>query len=65
MLQGQCDPTLMVPRRRAGYEENRRLSFWLSFDPDAQTIKYGKGHHMEVCPAVPAPGMLKAYDSMP
>ena len=32
---------------RTGYEEGRRLSFWVSFDPDAQTVKYGKGHHME------------------
>jgi len=35
---------------RAGYEEGRRLSFWVSFDPDAQTVKYGKGHHMEARP---------------
>ncbi|KAK9831309.1 hypothetical protein WJX81_000976 [Elliptochloris bilobata] len=35
------------PGAKAGYVENRRLSFWLSFDPDAQTVKYGKGHHME------------------
>lgn len=45
----------MVLRGRAGYEENRRLSFWLSFDPDAQTVKYGKGHHMEARPAAAAP----------
>ena len=41
----------------AGYEENRRLSFWLSFDPDGQTVKYGKGHHMEARP----PLQLLAY----
>ena len=47
--------------RRAGYEENRRLSFWLSFDPDAQTVKYGKGHHME---ARPAPQRVAAADRL-
>ena len=23
------------------------ISYWLSFDPDSRTLKYGMGHHME------------------
>ena len=52
---GSVTQTLNALSRRAGYEENRRLSFWLSFDPDAQTVKYGKGHHMEARLPPPLP----------
>lgn len=51
----------MALRGRAGYEENRRLSFWLSFDPDAQTVKYGKGHHMEARPCRRSSGAQQIF----
>ena len=31
----------------AGFVEGRTIAYWLSFDPDSRTIKYGMGHHME------------------
>ncbi|BDA44750.1 hypothetical protein COCOBI_06-2280 [Coccomyxa sp. Obi] len=31
----------------SGYQAERWLSYWVSFDPDACVLKYGIGHHME------------------
>ncbi len=31
----------------AGYQADRWLSYWVSFDPDTCVLKYGIGHHME------------------
>ena len=30
-----------------GFLSGRKVSYWLSFDPDSRTLKYGMGHHME------------------
>ncbi len=31
----------------AGLLSGRKISYWVSFDPDSHTLKYGMGHHME------------------
>ncbi|CAL8469514.1 g9055 [Coccomyxa elongata] len=31
----------------SGYQAERWLSYWVSFDPDSGILKYGIGHHME------------------
>ena len=36
-----------VKNEHVGFEENRKISYWLSYDRDHLTIKYGKGYRME------------------
>ena len=46
-------PTLLkevrgvVHNESVGYEANREVSYWLSYDRDHLTLKYGKGYRME------------------
>ena len=45
---GHCPQVLAVSKEgEAGYEENEKISYWLSFDRDRLVVKYGKGYFME------------------
>ena len=47
LCRGSSFCTYQVLPACAGYELDRWLSYWVSFDPDTCTLKYGVGHHME------------------
>ncbi len=36
-----------VNNEHVGYEQNRKISYWFSYDRDLLTLKYGKGYCME------------------
>jgi len=47
---GHCVPQVLAVSKegeKAGYEENEKISYWLSFDRDRLVVKYGKGYLME------------------
>ena len=39
--------TGVVRNESVGYEANREVSYWFSYDHDHLTLKYGKGYRME------------------
>jgi len=34
-------------KKNVGYEEDKKISYWLSYDRDNLVLKYGKGYRME------------------